>query len=854
MRPSDSPFLERLQADSIRYVIPVYQRMYSWSEANCDQLWKDVRDVGALSDGLHFTGSIVWVQDGGVAGNGEITALLIDGQQRMTTLSLLLIALAHYAKEHNGIGPDDNPLEFKWRKILVNYLLHDEDCLPGEARRYKLTLSEEDNATFHSLIDELENESSPKIRTSTKIAENYELLRSKLDTIGDPNIIWRGIRKLEVISISLEQGKDNPQAIFESMNSTGKDLTASDLVRNYVLMGLPIKTQNIFYKNYWRPMEGLVGSSADDDLFDAFLKDYLTVVRAPEPINYKDVYAVFKSRMVKSGCKTTEDIELLLREMKRYAEYYARICLGAEEDATLKRLFGNLVRLGITAVNPLLMEFCDAASAERDILNADDVEHLLKVSESYLLRRAVCDCATNSLNKFFSSVIWKLRTLEDGISYRDAFEALLRLEDGTARRFPNDSEFKRSLQTRNLYSFRKVLYLLNRLENSFHPKDNPIDFATGQYSIEHIMPQNALAHEEWIAMLGGPDEAQEVHSELLHTLGNLTVTAYNSELSDGSFMDKKQRMIGGFDNGIISISIDCSKREIWNRGAIESRAQSLAERAVEVWPMITADAGVIDMLGRKPNKVSGIGESVTLKMLVNEGYIAAGAKLFHDGEAGTTTAEVLEDGRVRVQNGDILNSPSLAAIRCIALQTGSKRTQNGWSYWRVAAEGKPLLDDIRKRFRADKGVDSDMSDWDTWHIAFWEGFYELASDMPEFCDTFGDLSERKPNRSYYCDLVCKSPNRHLTLQVFTSKKKLGIVCGVYFNDNENYPGYFKRRKEIESSTDPLGATWNWDEIDIDKRSRFVSLHKRLDINDPVKRFEAYDWFVHATWAFKRAFD
>lgn len=853
MRPSDSVFLDRLQADSIRYVIPVYQRMYSWRESNCQQLWRDIIAVGESEGGQHFTGSIVWVQDGGVDGSGEITALLIDGQQRMTTLSLLLIALADYAKYNDGKAPDGSALEFKWKRILNNYLLHDEDCAAGDQRRYKLALSEEDNATFHSLIDELEDESTAKVRTSDRITENYETMRSWLDAIEDPNVVWRGIRKLQVISVSLEQGKDNPQAIFESMNSTGKDLSAADLVRNYVLMGLPVKEQDRLYKNYWRPIERLLSGDAEDELFDEFLKDYLTVVCAPEPINYKDVYSIFKRRVISNDWRSVDDIELLLDEMKRYAEYYSRIALGADTNVELNRLFGNLARFGITVVNPLLLEFCDATDEGRSRMTESELAEVLSVSESYLVRRAVCDCATNSLNKFFSSVIAKLQSLDEEINYKDAFIALLRIEDGTARRFPDDAEFKRTLETRNLYSFRKVMYLLNRLENSFHAKNNPVDFSTGQYSIEHIMPQNALAHEEWIVMLGGSEVAQEVHSELLHTLGNLTVTAYNSELSDGTLEEKKQRMDGGFDHDVISLSDDCKACEEWNRSTIETRAVRLANRAVEVWPEPSADAGLVDQLGRKPKKVAGIGESVTLKMLVDEGYVAVGARLFHDGDAGLVTAEVIDEGKVKIHNGEVFNSPSMAAIRCISLRTGTKRTQNGWSYWRVDIEGKPLLDEIRKRYREDKGLDSDMGDWDSWHISFWEGFYEAAAELPGFCEAFGDLSERKPNRSYFCDLSSGTPHRHIALQVYTSKKNLGVACGEWFDNNEDYPKYLADKTAIEASVDAKGATWTWDPADANKKSRFPFLHKRLDVNDPAERAEAYDWMIEMAWAFRRIF-
>ena len=171
----------------------------------------------------------------------------------------------------------------------------------------------------------------------------------------------------------------------------------------------------------------------------------------------------------------------------------------------------------------------------------------------------------------------------------------------------------------------------------------------------------------------------------------------------------------------------------------------------------------------------------------------------------------------------------------------------------VDIEGKPLLDDIRKRYREDKGLDSDMGDWDSWHISFWEGFYEVAAELPGFCDAFGDLSERNPNRSYFCDLSSGAPHRHIALQVYTSRKNLGVACGEWFDNNEDYPKYLADKTAIEASVDAKGATWTWYPADANKKSRFPFLHKRLDVNDPAERAEAYDWMIEMAWAFRRIF-
>ncbi|MDY2777017.1 MAG: DUF262 domain-containing protein [Collinsella sp.] len=848
MHPTDSMFLDCLKSDFIRYVIPVYQRMYSWQRDNCEQLWKDIIAVGESEGGRHFTGSIVWVHEGASVGLHGVKALLIDGQQRMTTLSLLLVALADYGKRHGGIGPDGLPLEYRWKKIVVNYLLFDEEFAPGDPMRYNLSLSEEDNATFHSLIDELLDDSTIRVRTSDRITENYELFLEMLESYSNPNIVWRGIRRLQIIGVALEQGVDNPQAIFESMNSTGRDLSAADLVRNYILMGLPVVEQERLYRNYWREIEKIIGSDDRDERFDSFLKDYLTVVLAPEPINLRDVYAVFKRRVISNDWTDSIDIEPLLDELLRYARYYARITSGAEKDQRIAPLLANLNRFGVGVVNPLLMEFLDASDPSRGCLTDQDLVELLRITESYLVRRAVCEYVTNSLGRFFPSIINKLRGLKPNINYRAAFCALLSSEDGTARCFPDNAEFSHALRTRNIYGFRKALYLLNRLENAYHPK-NPIDFSNGQYSIEHIMPQNALAHPEWIQALGGAIDAERLHGELLHTLGNLTVTAFNAELSDGTFEEKKMRMVGGYDHDAVALSNDCRNLTHWNAETIIQRSETLSEWALEVWPMLHADDELVEMLSKKP-KVSGIGETATLKDLVAEHYIPIGAKLFHDSGKGIDHAVILEGAKVQIENGEIFNSPSMAAIRSNALRTGTKRSRNGWSYWRIDEEGHPKLNDVRMRYRRDHGLDQDMSDWDTWHIVFWQGFYDLASNHDDFCDSFGDLSERGANRSYSCSLPTRMSGRRIVLQVLTRKKNLGVNCAMYFDEPEDYRKIHSDQSAIMDQIGNSLEPWTWDDPDIDKKTRCFFVHHHIDVNDEDEREKAYRWMIDMTWRFR----
>ena len=844
MNPAASYLLDSLSAPSLRYIIPVYQRKYAWDEEHCLQLWEDVLAVGK-SDGMsHFTGSVVWVRTGAISGIGNMQALLIDGQQRMTTLSLLLLALADYAKEHDGLGPDGNELGFYWDDIWEKYLIHNKRAKGEE--RYKLTLSEEDNDTYHSMVEHLNDSSHPIIEGSERIVHNYELLRSRIEGLADPRPVWVGVQRLQIISVSLEPEKDNPQAIFESMNSTGKDLSAADLVRNFVLMGLVTDVQERLYENYWRQIEETLG--ADSEVFDRFIHDYLTLVNAPSVVNPKDVYPLFKRMCVSQSIDDAQEIEALLDEMLGYAKVWACVALGADEDPDRRALLARIALLDITVVNPLLMAFYEA---REDGLLADDdaLYDIFKVTESYLVRRAVCGWATSSLTKYFPSLIARLRNLPEGVDYADAYMALLQSSEGTARRFPEDEEFEDQLLTRNMYAFRKCLYVLNELENACHPK-NPMNFFDGCYSIEHIMPQNALAHDEWVNALGGTEVAASAHSTWVHRLGNLTVTAYNSELSDGTFEDKKSRMVGGYENDVISISADVVSLETWDATAIEARGNKLAKKALEVWAKPKTDSELVATLSEKPKRSLAEGvRAESFAGLFARGAVAPGDKLVHFGVNGTVVAEVTEDGKIRLQNDEIFNSPSMAAIRAVALLGGAGNTRNGWKYWNIQKGDESVqLSTLREVGADNDGKTGGVKDL---RRAFWNGFYEYVSDLQDFCDVFGDFSARKENADSWCSIGIGKAKVHLDASVYFDPYWARIGVDAWFYDIDYYGTYYARKDELESILEGLDA--KWDDPVCDKKSRKVVAENMTDPNDYDSWPDAYEWMVGALWKFKAAF-
>lgn len=557
MKAVATRLLELLKKSS-QFVIPIYQRTYSWTEKECRQLWDDILRTGGDNQlSLHFMGSIVYIEQGLSQVTLQSPMLIIDGQQRLTTVSLLLAMLAE------ALG-DTEPVDgFSARKLRNYYLLNPEEV--GE-RHFKLLLSNTDRDTLKSVVG---GAPLPQ-KTSLRIQENGQLFKQLLSSSGENLVtVCNGIARLVVVDIALSREHDNPQLIFESMNSTGRELSQADLIRNYVLMALEPITQTKLYEQYWHPMELEFGQAAYGSQFDSFVRHFLTL-RTREIPNVNDVYEAFK-RYSRADAVAAKGIEQLLSELRRHAKYFCAMALGAESDPDLRRAFRDLRELRVDVAFPLLLELYD--DYEGGNLSKQDFLAIVDTTESYVFRRAVCNIPANSMNKTFATfarAINKQRYLE---SVRGVFLSL-----PSYRRFPSDDEFKRDLQTRDMYNFRNRAYWLRRLEN--HKRKEPA--AVEEYTIEHIMPQNPNLSPSWKAALG-PDW-HRVHQTLLHTIGNLTLTGYNSEYGDRSFIEKRD-MAGGFKESPLKLNVGMGDLSAWNESTIMHRAKRLAETAITVWRM-----------------------------------------------------------------------------------------------------------------------------------------------------------------------------------------------------------------------------------------------------------------------------
>lgn len=574
MQAVNRPFNEIIDGKK-QFVIPVFQRDFSWTQEQFQQLWRDVgRTSNKHAKGHHFLGSIVYVS-ADLPGVAFGRWLLIDGQQRMTTLTLLMIALRDHIRKQIQDGKWSAGEESPTIEQIDAYYL--KNMQESGQRRYKLLLRRKDNATLQALIDgkdtsELEGE------RSDLLIEAYDFFRSELDApTCDPDNIYRGIARLGVVDVTLDRGIDNPQLVFESMNSTGIALRQSDLVRNYLLMSLDDSEQTRLYEEYWKKVESFFRTS--ESALDWFLRDYMALERRlTQQIRLDRVYDEFKSFWRHDGGEPLED---LLIDMVRVARAYSSF-LGIEpmEPRRVAHALSRMRSLNTTQ-GVLVMQLHDCY--QKDQLSEDEFVDAVELIESYLLRRAVLGLQTRGYWSVFARIAHNLK-------HESAFEslqvAMARLSGSS--RFPSDEEFSRGLKESDLYGLRVCKHILDWLENSGHLEPSPVQ----DYSIEHIMPQAIREVHEWRQMLG--EDWEKSHATHLHRLGNLTLTAYNSTYSNLPF-EKKKDIPGGFRQSAVRLNSDVRDEAQWTSEEILVRGERLAKRALEIWPYHEADAAQIQI-------------------------------------------------------------------------------------------------------------------------------------------------------------------------------------------------------------------------------------------------------------------
>ncbi|GAA8290980.1 DUF262 and DUF1524 domain-containing protein [Helicobacter pylori] len=481
---------------------------------------------------------------------------------RLTTITLLLTALRNHLSD-----------EVKRKEIEDHYLINsDKD---GD-KKFKLILSDSDKDTLLSLIDK--NRRKPS-EPSLKIVENFKLFEKWVSkNTNQLETIFKGLEKLMIVEIALEKGKDDPQLIFESMNSKGMELAQTDLIRNYIVMETEVEKREGFYNKYWRAMEEEF--KQNKKLFDRFVRHYLTIKTREIP-NIKKVYVAFKDYRQKKGI----EIEVLLQDLQKYCGYFCQIVFKKEEDKDLNKALGFLVDLEMDVIYPLLLELYSDYSD--GVLSKADFRRSIALIESYICRRAVCGLGANSLNKVFPFFAKHIQKDEYFKSLKVHFGSLTEKQ-----RFPNNDEFKNLFITIDFYKFKKNKYFFERLENF---GKEPVN--TKGLTVEHIMPQKLM--EKWKRDLG--ENFQEIHNKYLHTIGNLTLTGYNPEYSNKSFQEK-QGMEKGFKDSPLRLNQGLRDLESFGEEEIKKRANDLADWALKIWTYPKLDAETLEKYKPKKDK------------------------------------------------------------------------------------------------------------------------------------------------------------------------------------------------------------------------------------------------------------
>jgi uncharacterized protein with ParB-like and HNH nuclease domain len=456
MNAQDLPFTQLLDGAK-QFIVPIFQRDYSWGTKHCLQLWDDVLRIGADANAKgHFLGSVVYIAAEDNAA-GISRWLVIDGQQRLTTLSLLLIALRDKLRRAKE---GELPETLVSGEEVDDYYLRNRHG-KGD-RKNKLALRRSDEETLVALIDGKELQKP----TSERVRENFEFF---VDRIKDANleIVYNGIKKLVIVDVSLVRGQDDPQMIFESLNSTGLDLTQADLIRNFVLMRQDADTQTQLYQEYWQPIEKAFGGRYRTD-FDYFIRDYLMLALKPsKQFRQDDIYHQFRSFFY--AASKNQSVFEILSDIKQFGDYYAAFSLGQEEEGKLKEPLRRLRAL-VEVASPVVLRLYHCFKVTKT-LSLDQFVEATELLESYVFRRAVCDMQTRSLGQIFASLAYRIKEDEPLLSLKVALA-----RQGDARCFPTDDQFRLALETRDVYHMARTRsFLLDGLKTTVRKKSTPLN-------------------------------------------------------------------------------------------------------------------------------------------------------------------------------------------------------------------------------------------------------------------------------------------------------------------------------------------------------------------------------------------
>lgn len=534
-----------------QFIVPLFQRTYSWEKEHIEKMWNDLMATCENEEPNHFFGSFVTMP---ILTSASTTSkyTIIDGQQRLTTIGLILAAIRNQIRNLDDNSESATAID---NLYLINPYARDE--------RYKIIPTATDRDVYYSIVEGSMGHMFP----SNRLSEAFATIKEKLDQIDSmprlEQIKTNLLSKFIVVDILLEIG-DDPYLIFESLNATGTPLNQADLIRNYLFMGIKEENQLSAYTNLWLPLQNDLGRR-----LEAFFRHYLAI-NGKIP-NIKKIYSTFRNETITSLINDTSREEKtiqLMNELRVYSQYYHKLLHPRNEpNENVRERIRKLNRLVLTTSYPLLLNLYRYYDQEK--ISANEYSECLRLIEVFVVRRAVCGIPTNVLNRYFPTVFQSLNS--------DDIVGTLRKKlttEKSSRRMPQDDDFRKCLLERNIYGTGILRYILRELETYENKETSPLK----ALEIEHIMPQTPT--EEWKNALG--ENWELTYNKYLNTLGNLTLTGYNPKYSNKSFREKRD-MDKGFRDSGLQINKGLVKLDKWGKEEIEMRAMKLAERAMDIW-------------------------------------------------------------------------------------------------------------------------------------------------------------------------------------------------------------------------------------------------------------------------------
>src|SRR5574344_1567192 len=566
MKANETKVDKFLATNETTFAIPVYQRNYDWNLVQCKQLLHDIIETGKNEKiNAHFIGSIVYVHDDVYTASGLTELTIIDGQQRLTTITLIFIALYRLAQQL------ENPTLVS--RIHKTYLINE---FAPEAEKLKLKPTDNNKEALRHILHSSEGE---EFNGYSRIIENFNFFKSHINKENFDTVL-RGLNKLIFVDIALDRQKDNPQRIFESLNSTGLELSQADLIRNYILMGLSRTNQEKIYKSYWEVIE----KNAKDEILNKsrvsdLIRDYLTIKKKKIP-NKGEVYVKFKSQYPTT---TIDELESVLSDLKSLVKFYNKLINPKNEiDKDIRTQLEYINRLEINVAFPFLMKVYEDYS--NSIIDKPTFISVLNLVQSYTWRRFILGLPTNALNKIFMGLYYHKDFKKE--DYLTSIQKIL-LKLSRVQRFPRNAEVINALKEKDVYNIKPKnrIYLLERFEN-FNNIENVVIEGNSDITIEHIFPQNPDL--KWKIELG-QEEYNFIKENYLNTIGNLTLSGNNGKLGNKQFIEKRDMNIDGKEQGYkfsrLWLNRDLKEKEKWNKEEIEKRANEISERFMKIWEM-----------------------------------------------------------------------------------------------------------------------------------------------------------------------------------------------------------------------------------------------------------------------------